>query len=262
MNKRCFALAMVGLIEVDAAAADPPATRQILPWLAYRADAALLFDPAERQSALASVPSLPLPLPPQLDQPGPLLASRGQRYLSSAEFEQKIGRGTGILRLGLLREAGGAPGMQSMSMLLNTGPTTRFTSLSLGYALSSRDALVAMASYGKTAGIGSPDSLLAQMSAVRTLAYGAGYVRRQLFADNDRLAVTWSMPARVRSEAAAPNLRSTATERDLEFSYTRVLGRDGSNGRLSGALMWRVNPRNDANARPEVLMGVRYAYGF
>ena len=55
------------------------------------------------------------------------------------------------------------------------------------------------------------------------------------------------------------NLRPSATERDLEFGYTRMYGKQG---RLTGAVMLRVNPGHDANARPDWLTGVRYAYGF
>lgn len=310
MNKLCLSLVTAGCCG-GALAADPLAQTAPPPPFEPRADAALLFAATDRQAALdqalrGAAPRLRfgmLPATPALDLLAPsgalaplLLDGRGKRMLSSAEFEQKMGRGTGIVSFGLLRESGGAPGMQqSMSMLLSTRPTTRFTSLSLGYAFSPRSSLMAMASYGKTEGIGSPDSLLAQVSSVRTLAYSAGYVRRQLWADNDRLALTWSMPAKVRSgsleysgtaslaaDAGAPggvagaylasapaalgaarlNLRPTATEHDLEFSYTRAYGRDGSRGRLTGALMWRLNPGHDANAAPDLLMGVRYSYGF
>ncbi|MYN43364.1 hypothetical protein GTP55_28875 [Duganella sp. FT109W] len=303
MNKFSLTLATASLFGADALAADPPTPPSTFPWYEPRASGTLLFDVADRQTALAEtlqqagtrrfsvvsgVPQLhfgALPDNPGLLDPlGPVLNERGKRWLSSADFEKKMGRGTGILTVGILREAGGAPGMQqSMSMMLNTRPTTTFTSLSLGYALTPRSALMAMASYGKTEGIGSPDSLLAQVSSVRTVAYSAGYVRRQWLAENDRLALTLSIPARVRtgtleySGAAvnlAPtpaalalgvptlNLRPTATERDLEFSYTRLFGREGSKGRLTGALMWRVNPGHDANAPVDALMGVRYSYGF
>jgi hypothetical protein len=303
MNKFSLTLATASLLGADALAADqltPPST---FPWYEPRASATLLFDSADRQTALAEtlqqagtrrfsavtgMPQLHFGALPDnlslLDPLGPVLNERGKRWLSSADFEKKMGRGTGILTLGILREAGGAPGMQqSMSMMLNTRPTTTFTSLSLGYALTSRSALMAMASYGKTEGIGSPDSLLAQVSSVRTVAYSVGYVRRQWLAENDRLALTLSIPARVRTGSleysggpvtadATPgaaalgvptlNLRPTATERDLEFSYTRLFGREGSKGRLTGALMWRVNPGHDANAPADALMGVRYSYGF
>ncbi|MRX11890.1 hypothetical protein GJ697_29075 [Pseudoduganella sp. FT25W] len=302
MNKFSLALAMAGLVGADAVAGDPWAVSPSLPLFEQRANAALLFDAADRQaaladslrgdgvprySALAGLPKLHFGALPDnlalLDPLGPLLSEHSKRFLSSAEFEKKMGRGTGILTVGLLREAGGAPGSEhSMSMMLNTRPTTTFTSVSLGYALTARSSLMAMASYGKTEGIGSPDSLLAQVSSVRTVAYSAGYVRRQLLAANDRLAVTLSIPAKVRTgsleysgalpQAVDPgvavlgaptlNLRPTATERDLELGYTRFFGRDGKLGRLTGALMWRVNPGHDATARPDVLTGVRYSYGF
>ncbi len=300
MNKFSYALATASLLGADAFAAEPQPTS---PWFEPRPNAAWLFDASDRQaaladnlqqvgtrrySALAGAPQLHFGALPDnlslLDPLGPVLNERGKRFLSSADFEKKMGRGSGIFTIGVLREAGGAPGMQqSMSMMLNTRPTTTFTSLSLGYALSPRSALMALASYGKTEGIGSPDSLLAQVSSVRTVAYSVGYVRRQWLAENDRLAITLSVPAKVRTGSleysggpvaadAAPgapvpgvptlNLRPTATERDLEFSYSRLFGREGSKGRLTGALMYRVNPGHDANARPDMLMGVRYSYGF
>lgn len=300
MNKLPLALATLVLSGTNAVASDPFALPQTSPLFEKRADTALLFEAADRQAALADslhsepryaaftgAPRLHFGALPSnlalLDPLGPLLNEHSKRFLSSAEFEKKMGRGTSILTFGILREYGGAPGSQhSMSMMLNTRPTTRFTSLSLGYALSPTSSLMAMASYGKTEGIGTPDSLLSQVSSVRTVAYSVGYVKRQLFSTNDRLAFTLSIPAKVRtgsldyssalSQSVDPgtaslgaprlNLRPTATERDLEFGYTRFLGREGSKGRVTGALMYRLNPGHDANAKPDLLMGVRYSYGF
>lgn len=304
MNKLLLALATLGLTGADAVASDPFALSQTRPWFEKRADAALLFEAADRQFALADTllsepaqryaafasagsPRLRFGALPGnmalLDPLGPLLNEHSKRFLSSAEFEKKMGRGTGIFTIGILREAGGAPGTQhSMSMVLNTRPTTTFTSLSLGYALTPTSSLMGLVSYGKTEGIGSPDSLLSQVSSVRTVAYSMGYVKRQIFTSNDRLAFTLSIPAKVRSgsleqsgalqQAVDPNvagyggprlnLRPTATERDLELGYTRLFGRDGSKGRLTGAVMYRINPGHDASARPDLLMGVRYGYGF
>jgi hypothetical protein len=212
--------------------------------------------------------------------PVAVLFEADDRVLTSADFEKKMGRAIGILTIGVLRETGSAPGTQhSLAMARDTRPTTSFTSLSFGYMLSPRNSLMAMASYGKTAGIGSPDSLLAQVSSVRTMAFSVGYARRELFTSNDRLAVTLSVPAKVRAGSLANNgpalragdagpaafgastlnLRPTATERDLEFGYTRMFGKQS---RLTGAVMLRVNPGHDANARPDWLTGVRYSYGF
>lgn len=212
--------------------------------------------------------------------PVAVLFEADDRVLTSADFEKKMGRAIGILTIGVLRETGSATGTQhSLAMARDTRATTNFTSLSFGYMITPRNSLMAMASYGRTAGIGSPDSLLAQISSVRTVAFSLGYARRELFTSNDRLAVTLSVPAKVRagslgnngpalqavdpvaSTFGAPtlNLRPTATERDLEFGYTQMFGK---RGRLTGAVMLRVNPGHDANARPDLLTGVRYSYGF
>ncbi|MFA9217027.1 MAG: hypothetical protein ACEQSK_07970 [Sphingomonadaceae bacterium] len=210
---------------------------------------------------------------------GPNFNQQNKRFLSSAEFEQKVGRAVGILSVGILRESGLMLGsVQGQALALNARPTTTFTSLSAAYALSPTSALTASASSGRTVGFGSADSLIAQLSSVRTTAYSVGLSGSQLWASHDRLSLSLSIPARVRTGAptadlgssAAPtsfssqtlNLRPTAIERDTELSYTTLYGRDGRAGKLTGAVMWRVNPGHDALARPEWLMGLRYGRAF
>lgn len=216
-----------------------------------------------------------------IEKLGPALNDHGKRFLSSAEFEQKVGRAVGILTVGMLREVGSMLGSQQGGALaLNVRPTTTFTSASAGYALSSDSSLLAMASYSKTEGFGSTDSLIAQVSTVRTVAYSMGFATKQLFNSHDRFGLTLSMPSKVRSGSMqfsgalagetgtlsyanqTLNLRPTATERDLEMAYSTVLGKSGQLGKLTGAMMWRVNPGHDAMAKPDLLMGVRYARGF
>lgn len=286
-----------------AATSDAVPAPQSTPAFETRANSTVLFEAADRQSALvdqlqtdgarrysafAGAPRLHFGALPEnlslLDPLGPLLNERSRRYLTSAEFEKKTGRAVGILTIGLLRETGSTlgGGQPGTSWGMNSRPTTKFTSLSLGYALTPRSSVVAMATYGKTDGFGAPDSLMAQVSSVRTMAYSVGVSTRQIFTSQDRLAVTFSVPAKVRTgaqqngdadtrvsyanaqEFGAPtlNLRPTATERDLEFGYTTMLGKAGKMGKVTGAVMLRVNPGHDANARPDVLTGVRYSYGF
>ena len=286
-----------------AATSDAAPAQQSTPAFETRANSTVLFEAADRQSALvdqlqtdgarrysafAGAPRLHFGALPDnlslLDPLGPLLNERSRRYLTSAEFEKKTGRAVGILTIGLLRETGSTlgGGQPGTSWGMNSRPTTKFTSLSLGYALTPRSSVVAMATYGKTDGFGAPDSLMAQVSSVRTMAYSVGVSTRQIFTSQDRLAVTFSVPAKVRTgaqqngdvdtrvsyanaqEFGAPtlNLRPTATERDLEFGYTTMLGKAGKMGKVTGAVMLRVNPGHDANARPDVLTGVRYSYGF
>lgn len=306
MNKLIWPLAVLicplsGL--VSAAASDPFSPQRLPTAFEKRANSSLLFEAADRQSALSEQlqgesaprygvgynggPRLHFGALPDnltlLDPLGPMLNEHSKRFLTSADFEKKMGRAVGILTIGVLRETGSVLGsQQSPALAMNTRPTTTFTSLSLGYALSSRSALMLMASYGRTEGIGNPDSLIAQVSSVRTVAYSVGWSTRQVFNSHDRLAITLSVPARVRTgtlqysgvspqngDPGAPafgaptlNLRPTATERDLEIGYTTMFGRDGRMGKLTGAVMWRVNPGHDASARPDWLTGIRYSYGF
>jgi hypothetical protein len=305
MNKSCRFVAWMLLplpAVVGAAASDPFPSSSLPPAFEKRASSSLLFDAADRQSALSEQvqarndgqsrifsggPRLHFGALPDnlalLDPLGPMLNEHSRRFLSSAEFEKKIGRAVGIVTIGILRENGTALGTQQTPTLSSyVRPTTTFTSASLGYALSARSSLMAMASYGRTEGIGTPDSLVAQVSSVRTVAFSVGVATREVFNNHDRFAVTFSIPARVRSgtlqfsgpapqsgDAGAPvygaptlNLRPTATERDLEFGYTTMFGKDGRLGKVTGAVMLRVNPGHDANARPDWLTGVRYAYGF
>lgn len=222
--------------------------------------------------------------PAVLNDPfGQAINDRSKRFLSSAEFEQKMGRAVGIVSVGMLRENGSMLGSQLVqSLAFTTNPTTTFTSLSVGYALSPTSSLVAMASSGRTAGLGATDSLLAQVSEVRTVAYSFGYSAKQLWRRDDRFGLTFSMPAKVRSGAEALggpalqspltgalgdvtqplNLHPTATERDLELTYSTGVGPDARQGRVTGAMMWRVNPGHDAMAKPELMLGVRYVRGF
>ena len=303
MNKSCRLVAWMLLplpAVAGAAASDPFPSSSLPPAFEKRASSSLLFDAADRQSALSEQlqtrnegrtfsggPRLHFGALPDnlslLDPLGPMLNEHSKRFLSSAEFEKKIGRAVGIVTIGILRESGSALGTQQTPTLSSyVRPTTTFTSASLGYALSARSSLMAMASYGRTEGIGNPDSLIAQVSSVRTVAFSVGLATRELFNSHDRLAVTLSIPAKVRSgtlqysgpalQAGDPgaqafgaptlNLRPTATERDLEFGYTTMFGKDGRLGKVTGAVMLRVNPGHDANARPDWLTGVRYSYGF
>lgn len=208
----------------------------------------------------------------------PLLGERNRRYSSIAEFEAHMGKAVGAVSMGLLRETG--PGAErNTALAFRARPSTAFTSLSMGYAVTPRSAVMAMATYGKTDGYGTPDSLMAQVSSLRTVAFSAGWTTREIFDRRDRIAFTVSMPTKVRTGfqqggaqaawtgsgtfgAPALNLQPTATERDIELGYSTLLGQGGQNGRPTGAVMLRINPGHDANARPDWMTGVRYMHGF
>jgi hypothetical protein len=213
----------------------------------------------------------------------PNFNERNKRYLNSAEFEQKVGRAVGTISVGVLRESGLMLGsLQGRTLGLNANPTTTFTSISAGYALGSNSSLLLRASSGRTAGFGAADSLMWQLSTLRTTSYSVSFASNRVWNNQDRFELTFSVPTRVRSgeiqlsPAAvqfgtinalgyAPqslNLRPTATERDLEMSYSTMFGKDGRLGKVTGGVMWRINPGHDASARPDWMLGMRYGVGF
>lgn len=227
--------------------------------------------------------SAPLtPLDP-LDPLGPTLNAPRQRLLSSAEFERKLGAAVGTISIGVLREAANLTGpQQSPALAMYNRPSTSFTAATLGYALTPHSAVTAMLSAARTEGLGAPESLMAQVSSVRTLAYSLSWSHREWRSAGDHLSLTLSVPARVRSgtlsssgavaltgePGALPfgtallNLHPNATERDVELRYTLRPAGMARQGRLSAAIMWRVHPGHDAAAPAQYLLGVRYVQGF
>ncbi len=292
-----FSIALTPLPVDQMARLYPPLSGQIsLPYVNQPNGVVTLFAAVERQAALFEQARSSMMLnyalddtalwqqdPRGLDPYAASFTEHSRRFLSSAEFEQKMGRAVGVVSVGMLRENAALLGsVQGRAVALNVSPTTTFTALSAGYALTEHSALVAMATSGRTAGFGSADSLLAQVSAVRTVAYSVGFSSSRLWRQQDRLGLTLSIPARVTSgdgpvsgsvvqstdggvlsySTQSLNLRPTATERDTELTYTTMFGKDGRLGKLTGAVMWRINPGHDAMAPSDWLIGVRYGCSY
>ncbi len=207
------------------------------------------------------------------------MAAGAHRSLSSAELEQRFGPVLAIVNVGVLREHGSLLGsQQSEALALNAPSRTAFASVSAAYSLTPTMALVGMASVGRTAGFSNTNSLVSNVSSVKTVSASVGWSARGVWDKADRFGLSWSMPAKVTQGALSLtgalaqddngvlsdgtrllNLRPSATEHDLEMSYTRPLGRQG---KLSGGLMLRLHPGHDVAAPKDVLMGVRYARAF
>ncbi|MES2149071.1 MAG: S8 family serine peptidase [Pseudomonadota bacterium] len=209
----------------------------------------------------------------------PTLTPYARRTLVSVEIEQRSGRAVGVFSGGILRESGSLLGsMQGSAMAFNSAARTMFISLSLGYELTPQLSLVSMASAGHTAGFQNADSLVSQVSSVGTVAYSAGLAARQIFSSDDRFGLTLTVPTKVTKGALSLtgavaqhddgslsyatrtlNLAPSATERDLEMTYSQPLDKVA---RLSGALMLRMNPGHEAQTPHDMLLGVRYSRKF
>ena len=209
----------------------------------------------------------------------PTMTPYARRALVSAELEQRVGRVVGVLSLGMLRESGSVLGsVQGGPLALDAAARTSFASFSLGYALAPQLSLVGMASAGHTSGFRNADSPATQLASVGTVAYSVGLAGRQLFNSSDHFGLTLTVPTKVTDGALSLagaqvqhedgalsyvnrtlNLAPSATERDLEMTYSRPLDRVA---KLSAALMLRVNPGHDAASPRALLLGVRYGCTF
>lgn len=213
------------------------------------------------------------------DGPYQSISYPARRSLFSAEYEQRAGRAVGILSIGVLHEKRSLLGSgQSNALALNAVPRTAFASVSAAYSVTPRLAFVGMASVGRSAAFSNADSLVANVSSVGTVAFSAGVSARQVWDKSDRLGLTLSVPTKVTqgemslSGAAFQredgtlsyanrilNLRPTATEQDIEMSYSRQFG---NRARLSAAMMLRLHPGHDAASPNDLLLGVRFVSPF
>lgn len=206
----------------------------------------------------------------------PTLHPYAKRRVFSAQVEQRFGAATAMINAGVLRESGSLLGsFQGSALAGDSAARTAFSTVSLAYALTSRLALVGMASAARTS-FSAADSLSPQRSSSSMLSYSLGLSARGWLAATDRLGLTLTVPSRIapgavgltgsalqyddgtlgygtRVLASAPR----GAERDLALTYTRTLGGER---KLSAALMLR-HPR-DTGAPNELQLGLRYTNKF
>lgn len=123
-----------------------------------------------------------------------------------------------------------------------------------------------------------PQGMLQSSTPVLSQSYGLGLVRGDTWRQGDRLSFALQTPLHARTgtlrysvvtgvtDEGAPifgthtvKLAPTAREWNLESRYVMRAGRDAS---LSAAAVLRVNPDHDADARPQLVMGLRYNLSF
>jgi hypothetical protein len=209
----------------------------------------------------------------------PSMTVFAKRTLISAEYEHRSGRAVALFSIGLLRESGSLLGsMHGNELAHKTSARTAFSSISLAYALTPRLSLVGMAAAGRSSGVDLADGTQVAAAGVRTVAYSMGLSARRLWRANDRLSLTLTVPTMVTHGATGfggavsqrddgslafstrtLNLAPSATERDLEMTYARELGR---HERVAGTVLMRLNPGHDAATPRQLLIGVRYGRRF
>lgn len=209
----------------------------------------------------------------------PSISMFAKRTLVSAEYEHRSGSALALFSVGVLRESGALLGSAHGNELAHkTSARTAFSSVSLSYALSPRLSLVGMAAAGRSSGVDLADGTQVASSGVRTVAYSLGLSARRVWRASDRLSLTLTVPTMVTQGATGMsgavsqrddgslafstrtlNLAPSATERDLEMTYSRELGR---HERVAGTVLMRLNPGHDAGTPRQLLIGVRYGRRF
>lgn len=209
----------------------------------------------------------------------PVVSPFARRTMASIEIEQRRGAVAAILSLGVLRDSGSRHSHAHGNALASgNSARTVFSALSVAYALSPGLSLVGMASAGRTTGYVFANPLEGEAAPVFTASVSAGISARRLWDDSDRLGLTLTVPTRVTHGATSVagvalqrddgslsyssrmlNLAPSATERDLELSYSRHLGQQA---RVAASVMLRLNPGHAGEAPNQLLLGVRYGRKF
>lgn len=209
----------------------------------------------------------------------PVVSPFARRTMASIEIEQRRGAVAAIFSLGVLRDSGSRlSNIQSNGLAHGSSARTVFSALSVAYALNPRVSLVGMASAGRSTGFVFANPLEGEAAPVYTASLSAGMSARRLWDDSDRLGLTLTVPTRVTRGATSLagaalqrddgslsyssrmlNLAPSATERDLELSYSRHLG---GQARVAASIMLRINPDHTGAAPSQLLLGVRYGKKF
>ncbi|MEM7653062.1 MAG: S8 family peptidase, partial [Pseudomonadota bacterium] len=207
----------------------------------------------------------------------------GEDSRTSAAMAEFVYRPQTNLRLGVefggMGERGRFLGAET-SGAFSTGEETwtGYVGASVSYALSTQFSVLASAYQGFTRAALSEDSLISDMSTIRSESFSLGFVGKQLFAKNDRVTVGVSQPLRVASgtatldtptgrdlagniisQSVSAGLTPTGREIDLEASYALPLGPSES---LTTGAMLRMQPGHTTGAEAEGVGILRYKAKF
>lgn len=177
---------------------------------------------------------------------------------------------------GQLAEAEGPLGSRLAGAMRVGEAVTRFVDLAATLPLGGRLAAFGRAELGRT-DLGDGGGLIGDIAPVWSTAFELGLSASALFSASDGarfsivqplrveagrmaldLPVARDLGGRVLRERRAVGLAPGGRELDFELSYAL----DMAGGRLQSAMMLRLEPDHDADAEPELLLGVSYRLAF
>jgi len=197
-----------------------------------------------------------------------------------AEFVVRPDDGVRIgLEFGALSEQGRFLGSETTgAFAVGEESWTGYVGANIAYGLTDSWSLVASAYQGFTRAALASDSLISEMSTIRSESFSLGIVGQSVFTAEDQLMFSVSQPLRVASGSAtfdiptgrdlagnvlsnsfSTNLTPSGREIDLEASYSLKLSETQS---LSTGVMMRMQPGHTSGSTPEAVGMVRYRVKF
>ena len=126
----------------------------------------------------------------------PFGTSAPVRKMAGIEYDHRTDWGFANVKVGAMRDATSPDGrFRNEASLWRPGNRTAFSSLSVGYALDGKWALVGMASYGRTSD-GRNDIGNAETVAARAAAFSIGLSARDLVRKGDNVGIALIAPTR------------------------------------------------------------------
>ncbi|HEY9199604.1 MAG TPA: S8 family peptidase [Gammaproteobacteria bacterium] len=204
----------------------------------------------------------------------------GSSNLWTTEFSEQTDSRYLSVSVAQLRESDGLLGSQQDDLFaLNTPAVTTAASVQGAWRLMPGLAFAGRYTAGYTPALSAGvDTLVSDVSAVRTDSFALGLVRAEAWRSGDRLSFTLSQPLRATSgvmnfnlpvgnDAAgrmhyathAVDLDTSGRELRTELNYVTPLGRDQE---LGAVLAHRDQPDHDANAADDHMVAVRWQLRF
>lgn len=204
-----------------------------------------------------------------------------QRTVAVLEYQSRWGDATTVVSTGQLLENNsllGASGTEAWAM--EGKASTRFVTLAASKQVAASVSASAMLTLGQADAFRNEGaSLIDGTSAVRQMAWSLGLARESLWRTGDKLGFSVSMPLRtmsgemqvttaveqsqedgsLRYAQQTLNLAPSGMQKDVALSYQspKVWG-----GTVAAQALLKLEPGHDANAEPQLGLGVRYQRKF
>lgn len=184
------------------------------------------------------------------------------------------------LGYGFMQEEGGFLGSETGGAFgASSGGKSQYVGLSILAPLTDKVSLFGAYTRGNTDASGGSNSLLSNYATIRSEAFGAGLVMRNLAKEDDGLSLVVGQPLRVTEGSAEVTVPVGRTEdgrvqqksgtldlapagREIAIEAVYEVALNHPDQSLTAGSFLRLNPDHDPNAAPDVGIGLTYKFRF